>query len=105
MGWSTVAGPTLLAPARRVVLISHVECIIARMHCQTKQGPCCQHHSVLRPLVLTVLRAVLLQRPACVVQGDDGVSARDQWVLCCDPMPEAPEGAKLMASEHLPISV
>jgi hypothetical protein len=39
------------------------------------------------------------------VQGDDGVCAREQWVLCCDPLPEAPEGARLMASEHLPISV
>lgn len=34
-----------------------------------------------------------------------GVSARDQWVLCPDPLPEVPEGARLMASEHLPISV
>lgn len=38
-------------------------------------------------------------------EGDDGVCAREQWVLCCDPLPEAPEGARLMASEHLPISV
>jgi hypothetical protein len=33
------------------------------------------------------------------------VLARDQWVLCPGPLPELPEGAKLMASEHLPISV
>lgn len=40
-----------------------------------------------------------------VVGGDDGESAEDQWVLCSEPVPQPPEGAKLMASEHLPISV
>jgi hypothetical protein len=42
---------------------------------------------------------------AQVVGGDDGESAEDQWVLCSEPVPQPPEGAKLMASEHLPISV
>lgn len=52
---------------------------------------------------------VLFAVPHVHVQGEEedtqGVSARQQWVLCCDPLPEVPEGAKLMASEHLPISV
>ncbi|WIA39894.1 hypothetical protein OEZ86_013336 [Tetradesmus obliquus] len=33
-----------------------------------------------------------------------GATAREQWVVCSLPAPDVPEGFKLMASEHLPIS-
>jgi hypothetical protein len=33
-----------------------------------------------------------------------GATAREQWVVCSIAAPDVPEGFKLMASEHLPIS-
>lgn len=58
-----------------------------------------------RDVAVLTLAAASAFGGAQVVGGDDGESAEDQWVLCSEPVPQPPEGAKLMASEHLPISV
>eukprot|EP00878_Enallax_costatus_P012942 GHUV01013515.1.p1 GENE.GHUV01013515.1~~GHUV01013515.1.p1 ORF type:complete len:189 (+),score=10.15 GHUV01013515.1:736-1302(+) len=38
-------------------------------------------------------------------EGSTVVTARDQWVVSSEPAPSVPDGFKLVASEHLPISV
>lgn len=38
-------------------------------------------------------------------QGDAVAAAADQWLISQQPAPEVPDGFKLVASEHLPITV
>jgi hypothetical protein len=69
------------------------------------------------PSALPILQAVFLQSPnqlaaslfslvQHVTAADEaaGTTAREQWVVCPLVAPDVPEGFKLMASEHLPIS-
>jgi hypothetical protein len=73
------------------------------------QPPSSVEHLHTASILLQVFNCSLCTALAClqhVTAADDaaGATAREQWVVCPIAAPDVPEGFKLMASEHLPIS-